>query len=212
MFNLLVERDPTNGARKKTRRFYPEIILREKLRGWQTTTLGTFQADASWAGIETTQGGTPGATWGVLGPWFAAVAATGVIVAAMYLLYMVGRMCFGPLVEPAGHHDHHEDGHAHLPTDLTAREIGVLLPLAAACLYLGLQPTPLMKSIEGPIRQTVRLVQSNSGIEGATMVPVQHAEPGGHDAAEEPADAHGAEAEPPADGEEAPAHGEEVAE
>lgn len=45
MFNLLVERDPTNGARKKTRRFYPEIILREKLRGWQTTTLGTFQAE-----------------------------------------------------------------------------------------------------------------------------------------------------------------------
>ena len=135
--------------------------------------LGTFQADAGWAAVE---GGTPGATWGVLGPWFAAVSATGVIVAAMYLLYMVGRMCFGPLVEPAGHHDHHDDGHAHLPTDLTAREIGVLLPLAALCLYLGLQPTPLMKTIEDPINQTVRLVRGGAGaVElDRTVVPAAH--------------------------------------
>lgn len=120
--------------------------------------LGTFQADSSWS---TVAGGTPGATWGVLGPWFAAVAATGVIVAAMYLLYMVGRMCFGPLIEPAGHHDHHDDGHAHLPADLTAREIGVLLPLAALCLYLGLQPTPLMKTLAAPINDTVSLVRGS---------------------------------------------------
>ena len=128
--------------------------------------LGTFQADAAWGAVE---GGTPGATWGVLGPWFAFFASTGVVIAAMYLLYMVGRMCFGPLVEPAGHEDHaHDDNH--LPTDLTAREIGVLLPLAALCLYLGLQPTPLMRSIEAPIAQTVHLVQSAGGVQDMPVV------------------------------------------
>lgn len=121
--------------------------------------LGAFQADSAWAMAE---GGAPGGTWGVLGPWFAASAALGVIIAAMYLLYMVGRVCFGPLVEPSGHHDEH--GEDALPADLTAREIGVLLPLAALCLYLGLQPTPLMRSMESPINATVRLVQSANGV------------------------------------------------
>ncbi|HZW08847.1 MAG TPA: NADH-quinone oxidoreductase subunit M [Phycisphaerales bacterium] len=126
--------------------------------------LGTFQADEGWAA-----GGAPGATWGVLGPWFAAAAGLGVIVAAMYLLYMVGRMCFGPLIEPAGHGDHGGHG-AHgggLPADLTAREIGVLLPLAALCLVLGLYPTPLIRSIEAPIRDTVLLVQRGAGADPA---------------------------------------------
>ena len=153
--------------------------------------LGTFQADAAWAGVDVGQGGTPGATWGVLGPWFAVFAATGVVVAAMYLLYMVGRMCFGPLVEPAGHGGHGahgSEGHGagthgsesratsegHLPTDLTPREIGVLLPLAALCLYLGVQPSPLMRSIAAPVNQTVHLVRMGAG---AAEMPVAPARP-----------------------------------
>jgi hypothetical protein len=70
------------------------------------------------------------------------------------------------LIEPAGHGDHGAHGsesratsEGHLPPDLTAREIGVLLPLAALCLYLGVQPSPLIRSIEDPINQTVRLVR-----------------------------------------------------
>lgn len=153
--------------------------------------LGTFQADASWT---TATGGAPGGTWGVLGPWFAAFAALGVIVAAMYLLYMVGRMCFGPLTEPSGHHDH-DDEHSTLPTDLSAREIGVLLPLGALCLYLGLQPTPLMKSIESPINTTVRIVQLVNGID-ETRPPAAglHADTHGHTDGAEHDDA--AETEP----------------
>jgi len=164
--------------------------------------LGTFQADAAWAGVE---GGTPGATWGVLGPWFAVFAATGVIIAAMYLLYMVGRMCFGPLVEPAGHDDH-DDAHGSenpatgasdkkLPADLTFREIGVLLPLAGLCLYLGLQPTPLMRSIEAPIKMTVRLVQSANGI-SEIRPPMSPRGTGDHSHEDGAAQHDGREAEP----------------
>jgi NADH-quinone oxidoreductase subunit M len=84
-----------------------------------------------------------GATSGPLGPWFAAIAATGMIVAAIYLLYMVGVVVFGPLNEPSGHH-----AHPTLPQDLNAREIGILIPLAAGCIILGLYPNPVIKSIE----------------------------------------------------------------
>lgn len=42
MFNLLVTQDKPGAPRKTERKFYPEIMLREKLKGWTSTTLGTF--------------------------------------------------------------------------------------------------------------------------------------------------------------------------
>jgi predicted dehydrogenase len=42
MFNLLITQDKPGGRRRRTMKFYPEVILREKLKGWQTTTYGTF--------------------------------------------------------------------------------------------------------------------------------------------------------------------------
>lgn len=106
--------------------------------------LGAFQSGA----------GGPGATFGPLGPWFAVVAATGMIVAAMYLLYMVGRVLFGPLREPDGHHAHEK-----LPTDLSWREISILTPIAVLCLALGLYPTPVLRSLEAPVAQVISGIQ-----------------------------------------------------
>jgi NADH-quinone oxidoreductase subunit M len=90
---------------------------------------------------------------GVLGPWYAAVAALGMVFAAMYLLIMVGKVVFGPLKEPPHDHDH-EDGPT-LPADLTWREIGVLAPLAVLCVYIGFQPAPLTDAIEAPIENAI---------------------------------------------------------
>ncbi len=42
MFNLLITQDQPGGARRRTRRFYPEIIVREKLRSWTSTALLSF--------------------------------------------------------------------------------------------------------------------------------------------------------------------------
>ena len=96
------------------------------------------------------------AQWpGMLGPWYAAVAATGMIFAAMYLLMMTGKVVWGPLKEPNGHG--HGHGHAHeeavtkLPADLTPREIAILAPIAAMCLYLGFQPSVITDTMEKPI-------------------------------------------------------------
>lgn len=116
--------------------------------------LGAFQAHHEWAGFEI------GATEGRLGPWYAAFAGVGMIVAAMYLLLMVGKSCFGPLREP--HHDHDEEhGPPPLPADLTAREITILAPLAVLCVVLGMYPRPVLKSLEEPVNGTMQWVEDH---------------------------------------------------
>jgi NADH-quinone oxidoreductase subunit M len=86
---------------------------------------------------------------GLLGPWWALVAGLGLVLAAMYLLIMLGKLVWGPLREP---HDH-AHGHGHgttegqLPADLSAREIGILVPLAVVCLAIGFYPKPMLESI-----------------------------------------------------------------
>ena len=98
------------------------------------------------------------------------------IVAAMYLLYMLGKVVWGPLVEPAGHashgsHDSHADqaDHAHhapvLPPDLNRREILTLVPLAVLCIALGVYPQPMLQALQTPIERVVQR------IDGARMVP-----------------------------------------
>ncbi|MEM7228299.1 MAG: NADH-quinone oxidoreductase subunit M [Planctomycetota bacterium] len=90
---------------------------------------------------------------GVLGPWYAAIAGVGMIFAAMYLLIMVGKVVFGPLKEPRRHaHDHDV---VTLPADLTAREIGVLAPLAVLCVVLGFQPGIVTSAMEPAIEETL---------------------------------------------------------
>jgi NADH-quinone oxidoreductase subunit M len=95
---------------------------------------------------------------GLLGPGFALVAGTGLILGAMYMLLLVGRYVFGPLREPkdeshgkhahdASHgHDDHGAGHG----DLTGREVGLLVPLALVCLFIGVYPKPMLQAI-GPV-------------------------------------------------------------
>lgn len=90
---------------------------------------------------------------GVLGPWYAAFAGVGMIVAAMYLLIMVGKVVFGPLKEPHHHHHHHHHGEQSLPADLTMREIGVLVPLAVLCLVLGLYPKIATDAMSGSVNK-----------------------------------------------------------
>jgi NADH-quinone oxidoreductase subunit M len=115
--------------------------------------LGTFSA-----------GGT-GAYPGVLGPWFAAAAAIGMVLAAMYLLLMVGKIVFGSLREPSG-------VHSDLPPDLNAREIVVLVPLAIGCIVLGVQPDFVMHAIDGSIADT--LANYPAAVTGATELLAGH--------------------------------------
>ena len=62
--------------------------------------------------------------------WTALVAATGVILSAIYALSLYRRVVFGEMTNPAL---------AHI-TDLDWREIAIFVPLIASTLYLGFQP------------------------------------------------------------------------
>ncbi len=62
------------------------------------------------------------------------LAATGVIWAAVYMLWMLQRVVFGKVTNPAN---------ATLP-DLSAREIGLLLPLLILMLVMGVFPRPFL--------------------------------------------------------------------
>jgi NADH-quinone oxidoreductase subunit M len=65
-------------------------------------------------------------------PWFAGIGAVGVIMAAIYILYMYQRMFLGPL---------DKDENKKLK-DLNWREIVTLVPLLVVIFWIGLYPKP----------------------------------------------------------------------
>lgn len=91
----------------------------------------------------------------VLGVWFGVIAATGVVLGAIYMLHMVACVLFGRLKTPADSHGQGRQSlHAHHDydtSDLNAREVGILVPLAVAVIVIGVLPTPLMRSIAQPL-------------------------------------------------------------
>lgn len=93
-----------------------------------------------------------------LGIGYAVTAAFGMIFAAIYILYMVGKIVFGPTKIPETHHEHEgEDQPKHhaRPSDLNAREITTLTPLAIACVVLGLYPSPMLRSLDRSVEGLV---------------------------------------------------------
>jgi NADH-quinone oxidoreductase subunit M len=92
---------------------------------------------------------------GILGPWYAVVAGLGLVLAAMYLLILLGKLVWGPLREPHGDSHHGGSHDTHLPADLTPREIGILVPLAAVCLAIGFYPKPMLEAIAPSVEKTL---------------------------------------------------------
>lgn len=94
---------------------------------------------------------TEGLGKGPLGIWYAVPAASGILLGAIYMLYMVRNVLFGPLKE--GHHG--LDTSAGLTPDLTRREVGILTPIAVCCLLIGVYPKPLTQLMDAPLQEAV---------------------------------------------------------
>jgi NADH-quinone oxidoreductase subunit M len=75
-------------------------------------------------------------------PWATGLATTGVIFAAAYLVGALQRMIFNPLDDRANEH----------LTDLTPRELAVMLPLIVGIVWLGLYPAPVLRRTEPATR------------------------------------------------------------
>ncbi|MFN8652822.1 MAG: NADH-quinone oxidoreductase subunit M [Gemmatimonadales bacterium] len=81
-------------------------------------------------------------------PWATGLATTGVIFAAAYLLWALQRILFNKLDKP-------ENSGL---TDLTARELLVVLPLVAGMIWLGLYPKPVLDRMNASAQKYVQQV------------------------------------------------------
>src|SRR3954454_8500764 len=81
-------------------------------------------------------------------PWATGLATTGVIFAAAYLLWALQRMIFNRL-------DDRENEHL---TDLTPRELAIMLPLIVGIVWLGLYPAPVLERMEPAPRHYLEAV------------------------------------------------------
>jgi NADH-quinone oxidoreductase subunit M len=101
---------------------------------------------------------------------FGAIASTGVVLAAIYLLWSYQRMAYGPVREE----------HRSLP-DLTAREVAVLAPVLALILAFGVYPRLLTDRIDPTTRNVVERVDPAHPVESgprlAASVASEGAEP-----------------------------------
>ncbi len=99
--------------------------------------------------------GQPGGALGT--PWFAALAAVGVILAAVYILLMFQKLFLGPVTK---------DENRNLK-DLNWREIVTLLPLLILIFWIGLYPKPFFNLMAPAVDQLVAAIQAGA----VAMVP-----------------------------------------
>jgi NADH-quinone oxidoreductase subunit M len=98
-------------------------------------------------------------------PWYAAIAATGVILAALYLLWAYQRVFHG---EP-------DDANRSFP-ELRVREALVLLPFIAAIVFAGVYPKPMLERIEPSVDKLIAHIEVRTGFDAAEpdVVEVDH--------------------------------------
>jgi len=90
-----------------------------------------------------------------------AAATTGVILAAVYLLWMLSRMFFGPIKQEAN---------KTMP-DLSRREMVTLAPLAALMILLGVMPQPFLERSEPATTQMLMLIEEKKASAPAEFIP-----------------------------------------
>ncbi|MCC7123757.1 MAG: NADH-quinone oxidoreductase subunit M [Acidobacteria bacterium] len=83
-------------------------------------------------------------------PRFVYGAGLGVILSAVYMLWMFQRVFYGPVTD---------DHNRHLP-DLSVREWSIIGPLAAMAIFMGVFPNVFLKPMEPAVQRIVQRVQT----------------------------------------------------
>ena len=86
--------------------------------------------------------------------WWAVVSTVGVILAAVYLLWAYQRVFHGT-----------PEGDNATVRDMTWRERGVMAPLVALIVFLGVYPRPVLERIEPAVNRLIEHVETNTAFE-----------------------------------------------
>lgn len=119
--------------------------------------------------------------------WYTIVATSGVILSAVYMLWVFQRVMFGELDNPKNQK----------LLDLNAREITIMVPLLVMIFFMGLYPKPFIDKMDPAIKKLVaqvRVASVNAQVTPATdqmQMPEGHQGmqqmPAGHQGGEMPA-------------------------
>jgi NADH-quinone oxidoreductase subunit M len=82
-------------------------------------------------------------------PLWAAGATTGVVLGAIYMLWMYRRVVLGPLTHPENQN----------LKDIGTREIVILTPILALILFMGVYPQPILSRMQPSIELVLRRVE-----------------------------------------------------
>jgi NADH:ubiquinone oxidoreductase subunit 4 (subunit M) len=93
-------------------------------------------------------------------PRWTAVATTGVILGAVYMLWMFRRVIFGPLT-------HAENQQL---KDLNGRELLILAPIVLLIVFMGIYPQPFLRRIEPAVEQTLKKSVRHDGAAGGLSI------------------------------------------
>jgi len=116
--------------------------------------------------------------------WVALIAGTGIILGAAYMLFLYRRVCFGE----------QKNADAAAMSDLSGREIALLVPLIAATLWMGIYPESFIAPIRADIAHLdARLAQAP--VKGDAQVTAGHKVEGDAHEAGKLSSAHGSEKE-----------------
>lgn len=91
--------------------------------------------------------------------WAGAFAVSGVVLGAVYMLWMYQRVIFGPLKNEANKK----------LTDLSFREVAIFVPLLALMFFMGLYPQPFLSRMEKSVEATLaRVAQKTATAQAPT--------------------------------------------
>jgi NADH-quinone oxidoreductase subunit M len=76
---------------------------------------------------------------------FAVIAATGVILAAVYMLWMFQRVMFGKITHPENEK----------LRDMTRLEFGTLVPILLLIFWIGIYPKPFLDTMDASVRRVL---------------------------------------------------------
>src|SRR5436309_5103032 len=93
--------------------------------------------------------------------WLAAVATTGIVFAAVYLLWMYQRVALGEI---------RHDANRRL-ADLTPREWAVLVPLLVLIVWIGVYPKAFTSKTEASVQALIAQVESKASVAQSKIAP-----------------------------------------